>query len=143
MSMTARRIASQASRWMARWAATFSKDITDLAGKLLRNPERIEVTPPNTTVERIEAFLNVEPLTWRSIDSQLSSDKPIQPYSHLMTRVDKKQVDALVEANRQSLQATAEAPAAAAANGAAAIEPMADTITIVGSIDVVMPEIDR
>ncbi|MCC5335113.1 hypothetical protein LMQ04_14825, partial [Staphylococcus aureus] len=61
-----------------------------------------------TTVERIEAFLNVEPLTWRSIDSQLSSDKPIQPYSHLMTRVDKKQVDALVEANRQSLQATAE-----------------------------------
>ncbi|MQS10617.1 methionine--tRNA ligase subunit beta, partial [Streptomyces sp. IF17] len=35
-----------------------------------------------------------------------------------------------VEANRQSLQATAEAPAAAAANGAAAIEPMADTITI-------------
>ncbi|MBA4272878.1 MAG: DEAD/DEAH box helicase, partial [Pseudomonas sp.] len=29
-------------------------DITDLAGKLLHNPERIEVTPPNTTVERIE-----------------------------------------------------------------------------------------
>ena len=82
-----------------------------------------------TTVERIEAFLNVEPLTWRSIDSQLSSAKPIQPYSHLMTRVDKKQVDALVEANRQSLQATADAPAATA-NGAAAIEPMAETITI-------------
>ncbi|MDF6710423.1 methionine--tRNA ligase, partial [Escherichia coli] len=82
-----------------------------------------------TTVERIEAFLNVEPLTWRSIDSQLLSAKPIQPYSHLMTRVDKKQVDALVEANRQSLQATADAPAAAA-NGAAAIEPMAETITI-------------
>ena len=36
------------------FSATFSKDITDLAGKLLRNPERIEVTPPNTTVERIE-----------------------------------------------------------------------------------------
>ena len=28
--------------------------VLDLAGKLLRNPERIEVTPPNTTVERIE-----------------------------------------------------------------------------------------
>jgi len=82
-----------------------------------------------TTVERIEAFLNVEPLTWRAIDAQLSSVKPIQPYSHLMTRVDKKQVDALVEANRQSLQATADAPVAAA-NGAAAIEPMAETITI-------------
>jgi len=36
------------------FSATFSKDITDLAGKLLHNPERIEVTPPNTTVERIE-----------------------------------------------------------------------------------------
>ena len=36
------------------FSATFSKDITDLADKLLRNPERIEVTPPNTTVERIE-----------------------------------------------------------------------------------------
>jgi len=36
------------------FSATFSKDITDLAEKLLHNPERIEVTPPNTTVERIE-----------------------------------------------------------------------------------------
>jgi len=36
------------------FSATFSKDITDLAAKLLHNPERIEVTPPNTTVERIE-----------------------------------------------------------------------------------------
>src|SRR5690606_11034585 len=30
------------------------KDIVDLANKLLHDPERIEVTPPNTTVERIE-----------------------------------------------------------------------------------------
>ncbi|KIU46658.1 MULTISPECIES: DEAD/DEAH box helicase [Pseudomonas] len=36
------------------FSATFSKDITNLADKLLHNPERIEVTPPNTTVERIE-----------------------------------------------------------------------------------------
>ena len=36
------------------FSATFSKDITDLASKLLHEPERIEVTPPNTTVERIE-----------------------------------------------------------------------------------------
>ncbi|MDI9786666.1 DEAD/DEAH box helicase, partial [Pseudomonas aeruginosa] len=36
------------------FSATFSKDIVDLANKLLHNPERIEVTPPNTTVERIE-----------------------------------------------------------------------------------------
>ncbi len=36
------------------FSATFSQDITNLAGRLLHNPERIEVTPPNTTVERIE-----------------------------------------------------------------------------------------
>jgi ATP-dependent RNA helicase RhlE len=36
------------------FSATFSRDITELANKLLREPERIEVTPPNTTVERIE-----------------------------------------------------------------------------------------
>ena len=36
------------------FSATFSADITSLAGRLLHNPERIEVTPPNTTVERIE-----------------------------------------------------------------------------------------
>ncbi|UVE18137.1 DEAD/DEAH box helicase [Pseudomonas sp. LS44] len=36
------------------FSATFSRDITELAGKLLHNPEKIEVTPPNTTVERIE-----------------------------------------------------------------------------------------
>ncbi|MFJ4141826.1 DEAD/DEAH box helicase [Pseudomonas sp. NPDC089734] len=36
------------------FSATFSADITALASKLLHDPERIEVTPPNTTVERIE-----------------------------------------------------------------------------------------
>ncbi|MCO8171574.1 DEAD/DEAH box helicase [Pseudomonas sp. 21LCFQ02] len=36
------------------FSATFSNDIVSLAGKLLHDPERIEVTPPNTTVERIE-----------------------------------------------------------------------------------------
>ncbi len=46
-----------------------------------------------------------------------------------MTRVEKKQVGALVEANRPSLQATADAPAADD-NGAATIAPMAETITI-------------
>ncbi|KXU38647.1 DEAD/DEAH box helicase [Ventosimonas gracilis] len=36
------------------FSATFSNDISELAEKLLKNPERIEVTPPNTTVERID-----------------------------------------------------------------------------------------
>lgn len=36
------------------FSATFSREITELANRLLQDPERIEVTPPNTTVERIE-----------------------------------------------------------------------------------------
>ena len=36
------------------FSATFSKDILALANRLLQDPERIEVTPPNTTVERIQ-----------------------------------------------------------------------------------------
>ncbi|SDS43240.1 ATP-dependent RNA helicase RhlE [Halopseudomonas sabulinigri] len=42
-----------AKRQTLLFSATFSKDITDLANKLLNNPARIEVTPPNSTVERI------------------------------------------------------------------------------------------
>lgn len=36
------------------FSATFSKDIITLTRRLLHDPERIEITPPNTTVERIE-----------------------------------------------------------------------------------------
>ena len=42
-----------AKRQSLLFSATFSKEITELANRLLDNPARIEVTPPNTTVERI------------------------------------------------------------------------------------------
>lgn len=68
----------------------------------------------------VEAFLNIAPLTWQDA-SQLLLGHSIQPYQHLMTRIDPKQIEALIEANKQSLDA---APAAAD------IEPFADTIGI-------------
>lgn len=43
------------------FSATFSKDITTLANRLLHNPVRIEVTPPNTTVERIKQSMFLIP----------------------------------------------------------------------------------
>ncbi|MDQ7979485.1 methionine--tRNA ligase [Paraburkholderia sp. SARCC-3016] len=67
-----------------------------------------------------EAFLGIEPLVWADAQRPLSSERPISAYRHLMTRVDPKQVDALLDANRSSLQATTSAPAAANPNGAAA-----------------------
>jgi ATP-dependent RNA helicase RhlE len=45
------------------FSATFSQDIIGLASKLLHEPERIEVTPPNTTVERIEQRVYRVPAT--------------------------------------------------------------------------------
>ena len=39
------------------FSATFSDEIRELAGSLLRNPRSIQVTPPNTTVERIRQVI--------------------------------------------------------------------------------------
>lgn len=39
------------------YSATFSKEIRDLAGKLVRNPVQISVTPRNTTVKTVKQFL--------------------------------------------------------------------------------------
>ncbi|RRD58443.1 DEAD/DEAH box helicase [Comamonadaceae bacterium OH2545_COT-014] len=39
------------------FSATFSNEIRELAGGLLKNPQSIQVTPPNTTVERIKQLI--------------------------------------------------------------------------------------
>ncbi|MEF8730769.1 MAG: methionine--tRNA ligase [Candidatus Accumulibacter meliphilus] len=52
---------------------------------------------------KVEAFLNVAPFVWDDGDSVLAAGHAINPYQHLLTRVEKKQLDALVEANRDSL----------------------------------------
>ncbi len=60
--------------------------------------------------ENVEAFLGVAPLVWADASRPLSSERPINAYKHLMTRVDPKQIEALVAANRQSLQPANAAP---------------------------------
>ncbi|MBI4989611.1 MAG: methionine--tRNA ligase [Rhodocyclales bacterium] len=59
--------------------------------------------------EHVEQFLNISPLKWADIGSSLPAGHRINEYKHLMTRIDSKQIDALVEANRESL-APAPAP---------------------------------
>ena len=54
--------------------------------------------------ESVEAFLSIPPMSWTDSTKVLPAGHTIQPYSHLMTRVDMKQIDALVEANKQSLE---------------------------------------
>jgi len=70
----------------------------------------------------VEAFLGIAPLNWSDSERALSSERPINPYQHLMTRVDPKKIEALIEANRESLlpSDTGAAPAAKTAAAKAA-----------------------
>ncbi len=51
--------------------------------------------------EQVESFLNIEPLTWSDVEDFLEGK--INNYSHLMTRLDPKLIEAMVAANKDSL----------------------------------------
>lgn len=72
--------------------------------------------------EQVEQFLNIAPLTWADSQHTLLNHT-IQPYQHLMQRIEPKLIEQLIEANKQSTPAVSET---AAAN----YEPIADTIAI-------------
>jgi len=52
----------------------------------------------------VEQFLGVPPLTWADAASLLPEGHRINKYQHLMTRVERTQIDALVAANTESLE---------------------------------------
>ncbi len=80
------------------------------------------------TAAKVEAFMNLAPLAWADAGTLLAGGHAINAYSHLMTRVDGKQIEALIEANKQSLTpATAEAPAKPSAKAAEKKEAPAST----------------
>lgn len=56
----------------------------------------------------VERFLNVESLSWSDAATSLPAGHRINTYSHLMTRIDTKQIEALVDANKESLKPAAE-----------------------------------
>jgi methionyl-tRNA synthetase len=47
----------------------------------------------------VERFLCVAPMAWSDINTPLSSQQPIAPYTHLMSRVEPAQIDVLLAAN--------------------------------------------
>ncbi|MDR0528596.1 MAG: methionine--tRNA ligase [Zoogloeaceae bacterium] len=57
-----------------------------------------------------ERFLNIAPLTWADAETFLPEGHVIHAYRHLMTRMEMKQLEALVEANRENLAETPAAP---------------------------------
>ncbi len=80
-----------------------------------------------TLAAKVEAFLGIAPLAWDDAGVPLSSAQPINAYQHLMTRIDPKQIEALIAANRTSLQPTETGAAAAAASAAAGKAKKAST----------------
>ena len=58
------------------------------------------------TARRAEAFLQIPALVWENIIQAIDQ---IQPYEHLMARVESKQLTALQEASKDSLQASTKA----------------------------------
>ena len=95
----------------------------------------------------VEAFLNIAPLKWSDALTLLPDGHVINEYKHLMTRVDQKQIDAMIEANKQTLapatdshsqvrhsEAQQHAPSPLAplpqAGEGNKIEPIAETISI-------------
>jgi methionyl-tRNA synthetase len=65
--------------------------------------------------EKVEAFLDIPPLTWDDLDQPLLGHR-IRPFTPLMTRVEKARVDAMIEASRPP--GPAPAPAAGQAGDA-------------------------
>lgn len=47
----------------------------------------------------VEEFLSVPAMRWNDVKTPLSSQNPIKPYKHLMTRVETPQIEALLAAN--------------------------------------------
>ena len=78
------------------------------------------------TAEKSEAFLRVPPLTWEAIAAPLLGHV-IGPFEPLLTRVDPKQVQAMLEASKEDL-ARRDAPPPAAAPPAPASEPIGPQI---------------
>ncbi len=74
---------------------------------------------------QVEQLLNLEPLVWTDATVAMPDQHTVNPYAHLMTRVEPAMLDKLFEPAAEEAAATA-AVAAAAAN----IEPLADEIKI-------------
>src|SRR6266702_3937354 len=63
-----------------------------------------------------EQFLNIPSLVWKDVNSQLSVGHQINKYSHLMTRVEEKQLDALFAVSKETtMTAPSPQPSPAAA----------------------------
>ena len=50
---------------------------------------------------KVEQFFGIAPMSWADIKQPISSQQPVNPYQHLMTRIDPVLIDKLIAANQQ------------------------------------------
>ena len=79
---------------------------------------------------KVESFLNISPLLWQDLDRPLLNHK-INKFKPLMTRVEKEDIDAMIEDSKENLQ-TVDAAAEVNAETAGPLldAPIADEISI-------------
>ena len=65
--------------------------------------------------EDVEAFLGAKPLDWEDVGTPLKAGHTVQPYKHLVSRIDPKQIEQLLE---PPAEAKPEAPSKAASAAA-------------------------
>jgi methionyl-tRNA synthetase len=63
--------------------------------------------------QRVEAFLDIPPLTWADVSSPPLTDHVIRPYEHLARRIEGRQVEAMLAAAREDVASRKEAMAQA------------------------------
>jgi methionyl-tRNA synthetase len=81
------------------------------------------------TAEAAEAFLQIEPLRWADLATPLL-DHEIAKFKPLMTRIEPQQIEAMLEASKEDLNATKGASGAQSTppSGHLQASPLADTI---------------
>ena len=79
--------------------------------------------------ESVENFLNIPPLSWDDTRFLLPEGHSIKEYSHLMTRIDPKNIEAMLTANQQNLEPTTITASVTPAK-VEVVQPTMDTITI-------------
>jgi methionyl-tRNA synthetase len=84
------------------------------------------------TAERIEDFLAIDPLAWNDLNSDLTEGHAIKPYQHLMSRVDSKQIEAVLNESKESLSMKQQPspPAPLPQGEGSSIEPIKPEISI-------------
>lgn len=89
---------------------------------------------PETAAKAFALFNISDKPSWRDLEYASVRAKNMRQYQHLLTRIDPKQIESLVEANKQNLQAAVQPEPHSQQRHAEhqqhAIQPIADTISI-------------